>query len=1407
MRQVIPAEAKVDITHAQAKIWTGQLLDPDSPLYNMAFLIDLPVSTDLQAWKDAFAQTVLESDALRTHIHQVHGRPVATLWGEVTSSILTEDLDLSDHPEPQVETKRWTTARARTLLHRSHRLFDSVLIRTGPATVVWFLNQHHAICDAVSIASIVKRTLTHYKAADSERPAPYYPTLHKLEQDDHDRAKAIEYWQGLPDPMPTAFYGQQRTALTSASHRQTLHLSRADTRRLRNIASHDSFRSFTAEMSLFITMATLKAAWLSRITGQDQVSMDCPAHNRLTPEARNTIGLFIEMFPLHLQVDAAESFQHLAEQVRQQTGSFLLHARPALPRSGHASTPQSVLNVVTATFPPIDGEACDVHWIHPGASDRDHLVRVQLHDFGGTGRFQLLLDMNDSAFTADERERAAHHLLALLSAMLDDPGQIIGACSMLADDEKTRILETFNSPSSNPPPEETVLDLFRHHCEAQPDNLAVRVAHESWTYRQIDEKSDQVASRLLASGITAGSRVAIAAGRSRETLAAIWGVLKAGAAYIPMDPRHPAERNRLILADAQPNLLIASTHLSDELSGPTMDRLDIENLFRPNLPGNLDSPDDLLADASRSPTPISPSSVCYIIYTSGSTGTPKGVPITHAGLADYMTWARRTYASDEPVTMPWFTSFSFDLTVTSLFLPLLTGGLLIIYPETEAPVDGALVDVVQDNACERIKLTPAHASLLRRMDLRQSRLKTLILGGEDLQTDLARDLIDVLGSDTVIYNEYGPTEAVVGCMIHRFDPERDTGPGVPIGKPADHVSLLILNPQSQPVPEGVPGELCISRYGLTSGYLDRPDVTRQVFVPNPFRPGDIMYRTGDLVRFSSPGVLTYLGRIDRQIKIRGHRIEPGEVESILCRMGGIAESVVRVWAPTSSTPTPPLSTDCCIKCGIEPSVPGVTLDSECICSICRDYESVRETASAYFRSPDDLRDRLDAHRGQGDYDCLVLFSGGKDSTYALAQVVELGYRVYSFTLDNGYISEDAKSNIARVVQALGVTHEFATTAAMPEIFRDSLQRFSNVCQGCFKALYTLSVNRAHALGIPVIITGLSRGQFFETRLTEHLFQDNRFSTSDVDHAVLEARKVYHRFDDAVNQSLDVSLFETDAIFDQIQFVDFYRYWDVGLEELHAYLSKKLPWIRPRDTGRSTNCLINDVGIHVHKLERGFHNYALPYSWDVRMGHKTRAEALDELNDDIDEAYVQTVLAEIDYAPRPPASLQKKTLIAYYVSEQDLPRAAFEAYLRDRLPAVAIPDQFIRIPNIPLAASGKVDLHALPEPTSDESLHTREITPPQSDVEVAVAEIWKDLLNGPAINRMDSFFDIGGQSLTAMETMYRVCSQFEIDLPLAVIFETPHLHTFASRIEKTILDDIEALDEEEAERLAEQEPPP
>jgi len=477
--------------------------------------------------------------------------------------------------------------------------------------------------------------------------------------------------------------------------------------------------------------------------------------------------------------------------------------------------------------------------------------------------------------------------------------------------ELLAFVEAFNDSASPYPSERTIVDLFEAQAVATPGAEAIRSGDRSLTYAGLNERANQVAWHLLELGTRSGHFVALRMDRSIEVVCAILGILKAGAAYVPIDPANPIQRVEYILqqlGQAQGGstpLLVAGPGLADGLAagaGRVVTLLrDLAGLER----CRRSDPDRL----------ASPGGLAYVIYTSGSTGEPKGVMIEHRSLVNYICWAGKAYVGGQGLAWPLFSSLGFDLTVTSIFTPLVTGGRIVVYHDASWSHGTLLLKVIEDRSVEVMKLTPAHLALIQHLDLRTTGIRALIVGGEDLKTELARTITRQFGGAVNIYNEYGPTEATVGCMIHRFDLAADQALSVPIGTPAANMAIFILDEDYRPVPPGVAGQMFLAGDGLARGYLNRPDLTGQRFItiPDPRGPRQgqppesglglvRVYRTGDLARWTEDGQLLFLGRSDHQVKIGGARIELGEIEARLQRHPDIRECVVTVIQPPGEAP-------------------------------------------------------------------------------------------------------------------------------------------------------------------------------------------------------------------------------------------------------------------------------------------------------------------------------------------------------------------------------------------------------------------------------------------------------------------------------------------------------------------------
>jgi amino acid adenylation domain-containing protein len=492
--------------------------------------------------------------------------------------------------------------------------------------------------------------------------------------------------------------------------------------------------------------------------------------------------------------------------------------------------------------------------------------------------------------------------------MLKDTQKVITngkVAAHLSESEYQSLIVNYNTTEAPYPSDKTIIELFKDQVLRTPDEEAIRLDGKSLTYRELDRRTNQMAAHLRSLGVGVEHLVVLCMEHSIETVCAILGVLKAGGAYVPVDPFIPTERLASILRDISDGLdndlpiLLTQTGLVDALPSGTARVVTLDPDFA-SISGEADIPVDCAA---------SPNNIAYVIYTSGSTGKPKGVMVEHRNLVNYIWWANGNYCRGERLTWPLFSSLAFDLTVTSIFTPLISGGRIVVYRVDAGVHGGSVLKVVEDNAVDIIKLTPSHLVMIKEMNLHATKIRKFIVGGEDFKTELASDITRIIPHPVEIYNEYGPTEATVGCMIHCFDIEHDRSPSVPIGVPAANTRIYILDQDYNPVPIGVVGEMYLAGDGLARGYFNRAELTAERFltIQDPRQNGPSVkvaestakslrvYKTGDLARWTTEGRMEYLGRTDHQVKVGGIRIELGEIESSLLRHPDIRECVVDVY--------------------------------------------------------------------------------------------------------------------------------------------------------------------------------------------------------------------------------------------------------------------------------------------------------------------------------------------------------------------------------------------------------------------------------------------------------------------------------------------------------------------------------
>ena len=490
---------------------------------------------------------------------------------------------------------------------------------------------------------------------------------------------------------------------------------------------------------------------------------------------------------------------------------------------------------------------------------------------------ELSIEYNPVLYRGLIVDNAAAHLINLLNVVLQDVALKIAEVEILGVGEKERILYGLNDTCTDYPKDKTIIELFEQQAILAPENVAIVDEDTSITYKELNNRANKIAFLLKEEGLTIDSVAGIMSEGSKGFIVGILGILKAGGAYLPIDASYPSERIRYMLHDSNAKVLLVSgqpDYKNIDFQGVVID-LDDQALYS----GECSSPERI----------NSPESLAYVIYTSGTTGKSKGVMITNKGLVNYVWWAKKVYTNGEKVDFPLYSSVSFDLTVTSIFTPLISGSKILIYKGQDKLQ--LIRRIIEENKAGIIKLTPTHLKLVEEMNFKKTQIKKLIVGGEDLKTEQAEVVYQRFGENVEIYNEYGPTETVVGCMIYRYNPETDRRVSVPIGKPADNVQIYILDRDLNPVPDLVTGEIYIAGDGVARGYINNSELTDERFVLNSFIPFKRMYKTGDLARRLENGNLEYVGRADRQVKIRGYRIELSEIENRLLSFSGMKQVV------------------------------------------------------------------------------------------------------------------------------------------------------------------------------------------------------------------------------------------------------------------------------------------------------------------------------------------------------------------------------------------------------------------------------------------------------------------------------------------------------------------------------------
>ena len=641
-------------------------------------------------------------------------------------------------------------------------------------------------------------------------------------------------------------------------------------------------------VTVFMTLLAAFKVLLSRYSGQEDICVGTSVANRTQKELEGMIGFFVNNLALRTQVTEYSSFRQLLQAVKQTTVDAYDHQQAPL---------EKIVNRVVAARDMRMNPLFQVLFVLQNIRkdkniDIKGLTISNYEDQGlTTSNFDLKMTIEEretgfsvninyctDLFKEKTIQRMSAHYQELLKAIVVSPTSQIGDLSMLTEQERHQVLEVFNDITVDYPREGTVVDLFEAQASKTPEGIAVVYDGKHLTYKDLDEKSNQLARYLVDKGVSSDTLVGICMGRSLEMIIGILGILKSGGAYVPIDPDFPQSRIDYMLEDSGVGILLSDSKNSDVFSDK--DNIDVVLLDR-----DWDTIDTVFKDKIK--RVASPDNRVYVIYTSGSTGRPKGVQIAHRSLMDYFHGLLDKTNISSCRSFGLTSSIATDLGNTVLYPSFLTGGTLYVLSEDEL-MDADSISALNIDC---LKMVPSHWKTLRSKDTVLAPNKCLILGGEAF-TD---DVFDLLATNDVgceVYNHYGPTETTIGKLIHKVDLTEELSRSVPLGVPFGNTDVYVLDLKDRLCPIGVVGELCIGGDGLAVGYLNNEELTNERFVTNPFRAGGRIYRTGDLARWLADGTIEFLGRKDNQVKIRGYRIELGEIENVLSRLPGVVQSCV-----------------------------------------------------------------------------------------------------------------------------------------------------------------------------------------------------------------------------------------------------------------------------------------------------------------------------------------------------------------------------------------------------------------------------------------------------------------------------------------------------------------------------------
>jgi amino acid adenylation domain-containing protein len=888
---------------AQQSLWFIDQLTPGRATYNLPSALRVRGKLDVNVLERTLQEIARRHETLRTRFVAVGGEPHQVIEDQVNVQLHVLDLTgIAGEEEREAEAMRLAREEAQMSFNLSQApLFRGKLLRLGALNHVLLFTMHHIISDGWSMGVLIEEVSVLYDAFSGGRSSPLpelpiqyadYTVWQREWLEGGVLEQQLAYWKKqlggggmllLPTDRPRPTLQSQNGATCDFVIGASL------TQKLKKWAEEQG-------ATLFMVLVAAFQVLLYRYSGQHDIAVGTPTAGRSSGETEKLIGFFINTLVLRVDLSGAPSFTELLERTKEVTLEAYVHedvpfeklVEVLSPERNLGSTPLFQVMIVLQNAPQSDlrlgaAELQPFNVVDNGTSKFDLLLQLGEDGFGKlTGSLQYSTDLFDAATIS----RMIEHYRRLLSGIAVKPSQSIDVLPLLTTEEHKQVIEEWNRTTVDFPRQKCIPGLIEEQVARAPEAIAVEHQGRKLSYREFNARANQLAWRLKELGVGPETRVGLMVERSLEMVVGLLGVLKAGAAYVPLDPDYPPERLSYMFESSQIKVLLTQERLQQDLlhfAGPVL-ALDGAAEQRRIAEHRTENPDVTLL----------PENLAYLIYTSGSTGRPKGVMNTHGGLMNRLLWMQEEYRLEPGDVVLQKTPFSFDVSVWEFFWPLMEGAKLVVARPSGHQDPDYLATLINEQQITTLHFVPSMlAVFLDEERLKQCRsLRRVVCSGEALPQELARRCLASMPW-AELHNLYGPTEAAIDVTYWKCLAD-DTHASVPIGKPIANMRVYVVDKGMEPVPVGVPGELCLAGVGLARGYWGRGDLTAEQFVPDGLsgRRGERFYRTGDLVRWLEDGNLEYLGRLDHQVKIRGFRIELGEIEAALQEHDSVRQAVV-----------------------------------------------------------------------------------------------------------------------------------------------------------------------------------------------------------------------------------------------------------------------------------------------------------------------------------------------------------------------------------------------------------------------------------------------------------------------------------------------------------------------------------